>query len=79
MNSLDPETNVTVKWKDVKELQRTWLGFEGLKKVMEENQSDDDVYYLAEPLFKLLTELCFDGGLNATSIEIQLEKQQSGK
>jgi len=77
MRRLDLETNVTVKFGDLKELQEIWWGFGGLEKVLKliENDQDIEVYHTVKPLFDRLEALCFDGPLDANLIETRLVKR----
>jgi len=79
MSQLDPETNITVKRKDLQELQEIWWGFEGLQKLLElmgNDQGSLGVYYIAKPLFTRLDGLCFGGPLDANMVEPSPSKSQ---
>jgi len=80
MTDLNPETDVTVKFGDLQELQELWWGFGGLGnvlKLMGEEDGSLGVYYTVKPLFDRLTALCFDdGGLDANMIEFRLKKKK---
>jgi len=81
MTRLDPETDVTVKFGDLTDLQEIWWGFTGLKKILESMGNDEGdlgIYHAVKPLFTRLEDLCFNGGLDANMIEFRLEEAQKG-
>ena len=82
MTHLDPETNVTVKFGGLQELQEVWWGFEGVRKLLEllgDQEGSNGIYYMTKPLFERLSALCFNGDLDANMIELRMEEAKKGK
>lgn len=82
MTELNRDTNVTVKFGDLTDLQEIWWGFEGIRKLLElmgDQDGDNGIYYMTKPLFERLSALCFLGPLDANGIDAELTKSQDSK